>query len=73
MTSVDRLRLLGSSGSRKLVAGEFSRLLRRALPREENSELLSRDPEHIGVEGVAYPFSPRAAAVAVTYCRTPAR
>jgi 23S rRNA G2445 N2-methylase RlmL len=55
------------------MAGEFSRLLRRALPPEQNRELLRQKPLHVGTEGLAFPFSPEAAAVAVTYERTAAR
>ena len=55
------------------MAGEFSRLLRRALPPELNRELLLSRPRNIGTEGIGFPFSAQAAAVAVTYQRTAAR
>jgi len=55
------------------MAGEFSRLLRRALTPEQNHEMLSTRPWNVGTEGIGFPFSPLAAAVAVTYHRTAAR
>jgi 23S rRNA G2445 N2-methylase RlmL len=64
----DRLRLLGGFGSNKVMAGELSRLVRRAL-----HDVRLPDPQKEGPSAVSYPFDPRIATVAMRYHRTCAR
>ena len=63
-----RLRLVGSYGSNKIMAGELSRLVRRA-----RDDVRVPVPERRGPGSVAYPFDRRLADVAVRYHRTSAR
>lgn len=63
-----RLRLLGSFGSNKVMAGELSRLARRAY-----SKFFIPDPKKEGPSAISYPFDARLAAVALRYHRTSAR
>ncbi len=72
-TIVDRLRLLGSFGANKIMAGEASRLLRRAFPREESERILASPPTKVGTVGISFPFEPTVAAVLANYHRTSAR
>jgi len=67
------LRLLGAYGSNKIMAGELSRLAKRALPGERSRELLTTPPRKVGPGGLVYPYEHDLAAVAVTYHRTSAR
>jgi 23S rRNA G2445 N2-methylase RlmL len=64
----DRLRLVGVAGSNKVMAGEMSRLARRAVPDSRLPE-----PRKEGLGAVAYPFDARLAWAAVNYHRTSAR
>lgn len=72
-SAMNHLHLVGLGGSNKVMAGEFSRLLRRALSQERSRELLAREPEKVGPGGLLYPFAADAAKVAVYYHRTSAR
>ncbi len=65
---LDDLRVVGSSGSNKVMAGELSRLSRRALP-----GFRLATPDKMGTGALIYPFSPALARVVVTYQRTCAR
>lgn len=55
------------------MAGELSRLARRAFSQERSRELLEVPPRKQGPGGLVYPFVPDLAALAVTYHRTSAR
>lgn len=55
------------------MAGELSRLARRAFSRERANELIDLPPRKRGPGGLLYPFAPDLAALAVTYHRTSAR
>ncbi len=68
-TVVDNLRLLGSAGTNTVMAGEMSRLARRA------SSLATRltEPKKDGLGALVYPFDPDLAALAVRYHRTSSR
>ncbi len=68
-----RLHLVGLGGSNKVMAGEFSRLIRRAFPQEKSRTILAREPEKVGPGGLWYPFDEEAARIAVYYHRTSAR
>lgn len=70
---VDELHLLGIAGSNKVMAGELSRLTKRALSSEESTRVLEQPPRKAGPGALVYPFDPMLAAVAVTYHRTSAR
>lgn len=70
---IDFLHLVGLGGSNKVMAGELSRLARRALDGERSRELLSRPPLKSGPGGLLYPFAPDLAKVAVNYHRSSAR
>lgn len=70
---VDHLHLLGLGGSNKVMAGELSRLARRAFSQERSRELLGRPPQKSGPGGLLYPFAADLAALAVLYHRTSAR
>ena len=66
---VDReLRLIGAGGTNKVMAGELSRLSRRALP-----DLRLPEPHKDGLGALVYPFEPRLARLATFYHRTCAR
>jgi 23S rRNA G2445 N2-methylase RlmL len=62
------LRLVGVYGTNKILAGELSRLVRRA-----RNDVRVPVPERLGPGSVAYPFDRRMAEVAVRYHRTSAR
>lgn len=66
--SVDELRLIGAGGTNKVMAGELSRLCRRALP-----DLRLPEPRKDGLGAIVYPFEPRLARLATFYHRTSAR
>ena len=68
MARVDRLRLVGGAGTNKVMAGELSRLARRALGRFESSP-----PRKQGLGALVYPFDARLALLAARYHRTSAR
>lgn len=63
-----QLRLVGSAGSNKVMAGELSRLVRRAY-----DDIRVPVPKKEGAEGLSYPFDARMAATAVRFHRTSAR
>ncbi len=65
---VDRLRLVGIPGSNRVMAGELSRLARRAL-----SEFRLEEPKKQGLGSVTYPFDARLGWLAVQHHRTSAR
>lgn len=71
--AVDQLHLVGLGGSNKVMAGELSRLARRAFSQERSRELLARPPQKSGPGGLLYPFDAELAALAVGYHRTSAR
>ncbi len=66
--TVDRLRLVGAPETNKVMAGEFSRLVRRAL---DNVRLAP--PKKRGTGQLLYPFDPAVARVAAVYHRTASR
>lgn len=65
---VDQLRLVGPAGTNKVMAGELSRLAKRA----SIAQLLST-PKKQGLGTLIYPFDAQLAHVAVHYHRTSAR
>ncbi len=68
-----RLHLVGVGGSNKVMAGELSRLARRAFDRERSESFAQTPPKKDGPGGLLYPSEPDLAALAVTYHRTSAR
>lgn len=72
-SAIDTLQLLGLGGANKVMAGELSRLSRRAFSQERGKELLEQPPGKAGPGALVYPFAPDLAALAVTYHRTSAR
>jgi putative N6-adenine-specific DNA methylase len=64
---VDRLRIVGSPLTNKVMAGELSRLAVRALGRRP------AEPRKAGTGTLVYPFDPGVAVVAATYLRTGTR
>ncbi len=62
---LDELRLIGAGGTNKVMAGELSRLVRRAL-----SDARLPEPRKEGQGALVYPFEPRVAKVAALYHRT---
>ncbi|MBL4637591.1 MAG: hypothetical protein JKY56_27290 [Kofleriaceae bacterium] len=68
MASIDNLRLIGISGTNKVMAGELSRLARRAIP-----GIRMPKPAKQGLGALVYPFDTELAAVAVSYHRTASR
>lgn len=65
---LDDLRLIGAGGTNKVMAGELSRLARRALP-----ELRLPEPRKVGLGALVYPFEPRLAMLAAFHHRTSVR
>jgi 23S rRNA G2445 N2-methylase RlmL len=66
--TIDTLRLIGVSGTNKVMAGELSRLAGRAFDR-----VRLPIPKKEGLGGLAYPFDLPTAALAVRYHRTSSR
>ena len=66
--ALDSLRLVGAGGTNKVMAGELSRLARRAL-----SGVRLPDPRKAGAGAIVYPFDPHVARVAALYHRTSVR
>ena len=64
---VDRLRIVGSPLTNKVMAGELSRLAVRALGRRPP------EPRKAGTGTLVYPFEPGLAVVAASYLRTATR
>ncbi len=62
------LRLIGVYGTNKVLAGELSRLVRRA-----RDDVRVPVADRLGPGSVSYPFDARMAVVAVRYHRTSAR
>lgn len=71
--AIDRLRLLGTYGSNKIMDGELSRLARRAFEEERFQAFRARPAVKLGPGALGYPFSSDLAALAATYHRTSAR
>ncbi len=71
--TVNFLHLIGLGGSNKVMAGELSRLARRAFTQDRSKELLGKAPWKSGPGGLLYPFAHDLAALAVSYHRTSAR
>ena len=65
---VDRLTLIGGTGTNKVMAGELSRLVKRAF-----DDVRLPEPKKEGQGGLLYPFHREVAALAVQYHRTAAR
>lgn len=65
---LDDLRLLGAFGTNKVMAGELSRLVRRAF-----DDVRLAEPRKADVGAVVYPFDARVARLAALYHRTCAR
>jgi 23S rRNA G2445 N2-methylase RlmL len=70
---VDRLRLLGGYGTNKIMQGEASRLIGRALSSDRSRQLRETPPRKCGPGAIYYPFQPDLAAVLLCYHRTSAR
>lgn len=64
-TRLNELRVVGSSGTNKVMSGELSRLSRRALPGVRLPE-----PRKMGTGALIYPFDAELACVATFYLRT---
>jgi 23S rRNA G2445 N2-methylase RlmL len=62
---LDELRLIGAGGTNKVMAGELSRLARRALP-----SFRLEEPRKAGPGALVYAFDPQLARLAVFYHRT---
>lgn len=71
--AIDRLRLLGTYGSNKVMDGELSRLARRAFEEERFQAFRAHPAVKLGPGALGYPFSSDLAALAATYHRTSAR
>jgi putative N6-adenine-specific DNA methylase len=65
---LDDLRLLGAFGTNKVMAGELSRLVRRAF-----DDVRLTEPRKADVGALIYPFDARVARLAALYHRTSAR
>jgi len=65
---MDELTLIGPPGTNKIMAGELSRLVRRAL-----QDVRLPTPRKSGTGTLSYPFDAEVARVAVTYHRTCSR
>lgn len=70
---LNHLHVVGLGGSNKVMAGELSRLVRRALSAESSRRFAEREPEKVTTGGLLYPFDPEVARVLVYYHRTSAR
>lgn len=68
MTRIDNLRLIGISGTNKVMAGELSRLARRAMTRGRLAQ-----PAKQGLGALVYPFDADLASIAASYHRTSSR
>jgi 23S rRNA G2445 N2-methylase RlmL len=68
MAAINNLRLIGISGTNKVMAGELSRVARRAI-----DGVRIPQPKKQGLGALLYPFDPEVAAVAVSYHRTCSR
>ncbi|MCP4446633.1 MAG: hypothetical protein GY811_15000 [Myxococcales bacterium] len=68
MASIDFLRLIGISGTNKVMTGELSRLARRAV-----QGIRVPTPKKQGLGALVYPFDTQLAEVAVSYHRTCSR
>jgi 23S rRNA G2445 N2-methylase RlmL len=66
--TLDSLRLVGAGGTNKVMAGELSRLARRAL-----SGVRLPEPRKAGAGAIVYPFDARVARAAALYHRTSVR
>lgn len=66
--ALDALRLVGAGGTNTVMAGELSRLARRAL-----AGVRLPEPRKAGAGAVVYPFEPRVARLAALYHRTSVR
>ncbi len=67
-STIDRVQLVGVPGSNKVMAGELSRLCKRAF-----TDVRLPPPSKLGSGAIAYPFDPRVALAAVRYHRTSSR
>jgi len=65
---LDQLRLIGAGGTNKVMAGELSRLARRAF-----KDMSVAEPRKAGPGALVYPFDARLARLAVFYHRTSVR
>ena len=65
--AVDELRLVGAAGTNKVMAGELSRLAKRASLAQH-----LQPPAKLGLGTLVYPFEARIAHLAVHYHRTSA-
>lgn len=68
MATINNLRLVGISGTNKVMTGELSRLARRAI-----DGVRLPQPKKQGLGALVYPFDKGVAAVAVSYHRTSSR
>jgi 23S rRNA G2445 N2-methylase RlmL len=68
MAVINNLRLIGISGTNKVMAGELSRVARRAI-----DGVRIPQPKKQGLGALLYPFDKEVAAVATTYHRTCSR
>ncbi len=69
MASIDFLRLIGISGTNKVMTGELSRLARRAVVQG----IRVPTPKKQGLGALVYPFDTQLAEIAVSYHRTCSR